>query len=96
MTEKNKRALIGASYSVIGGLIVAITMFFVYSFSADKESIQQEIIRLDKEKANIEYVNQCIVKTEQRVNQKNQSIDKKIDQLNAKTDKILELMIQQK
>ena len=86
MTERSKRNLAGFGYSVLGGLIVAITMFLMSAFSSDRTEFKKELIRLDKNKADTEYVDIKIKEVDNRQREDNKEV-------NQKLDRILELMI---
>ena len=96
MTDVNKNNFRGLIFSVIGGVIVGIVMFLISSFSTDKVDIKKDIIRLDKQKADIEYVERCISEVEYRANKNTDDLNKKVDDLNKKTDRILELLIERR
>jgi histidinol dehydrogenase len=93
MTEQNRNNFKGLIFSVIGGVIVGVVMFTISSFTSDKTEIKNDLIRLDKQKADISFVRECMVDVESRGNKSVDDLNKKLDDLTKKTDKILEIMI---
>lgn len=85
MTEKRRLQIIGLVYSVIGGVLVGVSMLMITSFADDRDTIKKEINRLDKSKADVSYVDKKV-----------ETIEQKLDKINDKQDKILEIIIEMK
>ena len=95
MTDKNKTTLKGVLFSVIGGVSVGVVMLAIQGFSSDSKDLKKEVIRLDKIKADITEVDDKCEKIKIDIQNDRAAIDLRLERLENKTDRILELMIKE-
>jgi uncharacterized protein (DUF3084 family) len=93
MTESKKNRLYGVLYSIVGGVAVGVVMLGIQGFSSDSRSLKKEVIRLDKIKADITVVDEKCEKIKIDIQNDRAAIDMRLERLENKTDRILELMI---
>jgi uncharacterized protein (DUF3084 family) len=93
MTESKKNRLYGVLYSIVGGVAVGVVMLGIQGFSSDSRSLKKEVIRLDKIKADITVVDEKCEKIKIDIQTDRAAIDMRLERLENKTDRILELMI---
>ena len=93
MTESKKNRLYGVLYSIVGGVAVGVVMLGIQGFSSDSRSLKKEVIRLDKIKADITVVDEKCEKIKIDIKNDRAAIDMRLERLENKTDRILELMI---
>lgn len=93
MTESKKNRLYGVLYSIVGGVAVGVVMLGIQGFSSDSRSLKKEVIRLDKIKADITVVDEKCEKIKIDLQNDRAAIDMRLERLENKTDRILELMI---
>lgn len=93
MTESKKNRLYGVLYSIVGGVAVGVVMLGIQGFSSDSRSLKKEVIRLDKIKADITVVDEKCDKIKIDIQNDRAAIDMRLERLENKTDRILELMI---
>lgn len=96
MTDRNKDKLTGLMFAVVGGLIVGVSMLFLTSATDGSKELKSKVNQLDKEKADITYVDQKCLEVKSESDDRFKQIDQQLIELNRKTDKILELMITKK
>ena len=93
MTESKKNRLYGVLYSIVGGVAVGVLMLAIQGFSTDSKDLKKEVIRLDKIKADITEVDEKCEKIKIDLQNDRAAIDMRLERLENKTDRILELMI---
>lgn len=94
MTEKSKQRFIGVSYSVLGGVVVGIVMLVLQSSLSDTKQFREDLIQIDKTKAEYEYVDDKIKESEKRSRQDYLEIKDDIKAINQKQDRTIELIIE--
>jgi predicted nuclease with TOPRIM domain len=96
MSEINKKRITALIQSVVTIVIGGVIMMILQSSFSDSQQVKEDIIRLDREKADIEYVNEKTIAIKKEQHRSEDKFSKKLDDLNKKTDRILELMIEQR
>jgi predicted PurR-regulated permease PerM len=73
MTDKKKNILNSLIYSIIGGVVVGIVVSVFSSFSSDNREVKKELSKLNRVKADIEYIDQRLVEIKKE-NERNQDL----------------------
>ncbi len=96
MGESDKYKIKIISQSVLAIVLGGVIMLIMQAFFSDTQQVRDDIIELDKKKADIVYVDRETRELKSDRLSSDAEFSKKLDNLTDKTDRILELMIKQK
>jgi hypothetical protein len=96
MGEIDKINIKNVTQSVLSIVLGGIIMLIMQASFTDTQQVRDDIIALDKKKADIEYVDKKARELKSDRLSSDAEFSNKLDNLTNKTDRILELMIKQK
>jgi hypothetical protein len=96
ITESEKISIKNIIKPALSIILGGVIMLFLQAFFSDNQQIRDDLIALDKDKASTTYVDKKDRELKEDRQIRDSNFSKKLDDLNDKTDHILELMIKQK